>query len=156
MRVAASGAATWDLTRYIGPVRPQTSVGERPTLPTFSLPKQSFPLSSSQIPWPWSPPKRPVLCWLDKQRDHVGASTCHSGLLPSACPTYHPTSNTRRDCASPKSSRGRQSIWGSSLPRNSGGFCEIRGRAAVPTSLIQRANLQFSSHPAAWTELRMS
>lgn len=24
MRVAASGAATWDLTRYIGPVRPQT------------------------------------------------------------------------------------------------------------------------------------
>lgn len=59
MRVADSGAATWDLTRYIGPVRPQTSVGERPTLPTFNLSGLSFVVLVLAV-GAWSPPKRHV------------------------------------------------------------------------------------------------
>lgn len=114
MRVAASGAATWDLTRYIGPVRPQTSVGERPTLPTFSL--SGFSLSSSsqsisvQSPavGAWSlvrgmvlvSPKEARLSWLSElampaMLELYRPTRClpPSGLLPSACPAYHPTPN---------------------------------------------------------------
>lgn len=62
----------------------------------------------------WSPPKRPALCWLDQHRRRAEAllelhratrcsPTPSSGLLPSACPTCHPTSNNLRDSASTNS-----------------------------------------------------